>query len=447
MKKLSPIAYRALFFKHVWEFLNKIESARELANPHVIAVSGGIDSMVLLWFAHTLYKQGKIGEVRAVFVHHHTRTGQDLDHAFIQKFCDQEGIQLRVKHAKNLLSLEGNFEARARRERRNLILDDLAPNETLWPGHQLNDSYEWNLMQRHRSTNPRSAIGIPVRNGRIVRPFNCVTRAQIVRLAKFEGIPHREDPTNKDRTYDRNFIRHEVIKRIRQRYPKYLKFYANFANFQATMLGINVLSRGGASRIFVFSEGAVLIGKHFSETQVQEIIHDYSNTDRGEILQPIQKMFRAIDNGKKGPFHFSGGMEAYHSHNLLMIYKQNMKNYDQQIASVLSALTMEELKDIPQYKRVELSHAWSNLLRSPDAIMNMPGLVLVLEPDNICKNLNTSNFDAQFPNVSRVCQERGLRFITFTKCLEIWASKKEKLPERLRLLPLANLSNLFSSHQ
>jgi tRNA(Ile)-lysidine synthetase-like protein len=447
MRKLSPIAYRSLFFKHLWRFMKNIASPCELMAPHAVSVSGGLDSMTLLWVAKTLHNQGKIGPVRAIFVHHHTRGGQNKDGELIKNFCAQEGIPFTALHIKGLSHEEGNFEARARKLRREMSLEELVPNERLWIGHHLDDSYEWNFMQRHRSNNPKASLGIPVRNGAILRPFSCVTRGQIKRLARFEGIPYREDPTNWDLRHDRNYIRHLIVPKVRKRYPKYLKFYSHFANFSAMTLKISVMNRSGTSEIFVFEQGAALLGKQFSEIQIQELIHHYSNTDRGEIVTTIERMLKAIDNGKKGPFHFSGGMEAYHSHNILMIYSQGMINHDRNIALVLSQLSSNELAQMTTYKRVELEHAWSNLLKTQDALLNLPGLVLVLESDSVCKTLNTSVYDPLFPLVSEVCKNRGIRFITFSKCLEVWRNKKEKLPERLRLLPLCNLSNLFSSQQ
>jgi tRNA(Ile)-lysidine synthase len=445
MKKLSPIAYRVLFFKHVWGFLQKVATPQELALGHAVAVSGGLDSMTLLWFAHSLHKQGKLGPVRALFVHHHTRAGQRVDGEVVEEFCRQEGIPFKMLHVEGLSALDSNFEARARKIRRDLCLEELKKNELLWAGHHLDDSYEWNFMQRHRSTTPKSSIGIPVRNRVLIRPFLCVTRSQLKRLAKFEGIPFRNDPTNWDLKYDRNFVRHKIIPLIKERYPKYLKFYSHFANFSTTLLKVNIISRRGATKLFVFEQGAVILGKHFSEIQIQELIHNYSSTDRGEIISTIESMLRAINNGKKGPFHFSGGMEAYSSHGLLMIYRQGMKTYDESIAKALAALSKNALSMMVTYKRVELEQAWQNLLQSPDALMNMPGLVLVLESESICKTLNTSVFDPLFPHVSQVCQAMGLRFMTFQKCFDVWTQKKEKLPEKLRLLPLYHLSNLFTS--
>lgn len=412
-----------------------------------MSVSGGLDSMALLWVAQTLHRQGKIGPVRAVFIHHHTRPGQELDLKIVQQFCLQEQIPFKTLHAEGLSNTVHNFEARARKERRNLCLKETGLNEMLWAGHHLDDSYEWFLMQRSRSTNPRASLGIPARNGKIIRPFLCVSRRQIQRLAAFEGIMYRDDPTNFDLRFDRNYVRHKIVPQIRKRFPKYLKHYAHIANFAAMNMNVSILTKAGPAQIFSYEYGAILLGRHFTEVQIQEIIHSYSNTDRGELITPIQRMLRAIDNQKKGPFQFSGNVSAYYTTGMLMIYCGTLQRNDKNVAAVLGTLSPVEMLQLPTYKRVELEHAWKNLLNSTNAMSNMPGLVLVLESDSICKTLNCSVFDPLFPEVSKICQERGLRFTTFVKCIETWRAKKEKLPERLRLLPLSNLSNLFSSQQ
>jgi len=445
MNNLSPKAYRTLFFKHLSRFLENIASGMELKRSHAVAVSGGVDSMSLLWSAIELHRQGVIGPVRAIFIHHHTRPGQDLDLEVVKKLCRDFKITLTILHAEGLRSSSGNFEAQARRARQELCLNELGKGEFLWTGHHLDDSYEWSFMQRHRSTTPKATIGIPVRNKKIIRPFLCVSRAQIKRLAKFENIPYREDPTNDEVKHDRNFIRLKIAPLIRERYPKYLKFYAHFANFSAMVMNVNLLKKAGPSKIYVYENGAIFLGSRFSELQIQEMIHHFSNSDRGEIITTIERMLRAIANGKKGPFHFSGGIEASYSHGLLMLYHQGMVNNDRSIAASLSLLSNDELLKIDTYDKAELELAWQNLIRKKNAMRNMPGLVLVMESESICKTLNTSVYDSRFPLISSLCKERGLRFMTFQKCLDVWMQKKEKLPERLRIVPLNNLSHLFTS--
>ncbi len=444
MKKLSPVAYRSLFVMHVGQFLEKIASSDELKGNHVVAVSGGLDSMTLLWFAQTLFRAGRIGRVRVIFVNHHTRAGQSRDAQLVRNFCIEEGISFTELSIEGLSSLESNFETKARRARRHLFLNEIKKNELLWMGHHLDDSFEWNFMQRNRSTNPRSTIGIPVRHNQIIRPFNCVTRAQIKRLARFEQIPYRNDPTNWDMKYDRNFVRHKIILLIKARYPKYLKFYSHSANFSATALKLNLVGRTNDSKLFVFEEGAALEGKIFSEIQIQELIHTYSKSDRGKIMTSIHRMIRSIDQGKKGPFHFSGALEAYYTPGLLMIYRKNFKNHDETIAILLNRLSNSALKTIPGYKKYELEQVWTHLIQDPDALLNLPGPVLVLESESICKTMNTSAIEPMFPKVSAVCRLRGLRLMTIRKCIDVWTQKEKRLPETLRILPLFHLSNLFT---
>jgi tRNA(Ile)-lysidine synthase len=447
MKKLNSKAYRTLFLKHVRKFLGAVTTPRELEGPHAIACSGGQDSMTLLWLMIQFHRGGIIGPVRAIFVHHHTRKGQDDDLKLVEDYCRKEKIPFSVEHAQGLHLKSGNFEKRARTIRRALLSNGLSQGELLWLGHHLNDSYEWAIMQRNRTSHLISTLGIPVRNGRIVRPFLCVSRKQIETISRLEKIPFIDDPTNLDLRYDRNYFRHKVVANIAARFPLHLKHYVQISNQAAMNLSKSMITRKTLIDVYSYEDGAVLVGMKYDVVQIQELMHAYSNTDRGELVGPIGRMLDAIRNGKKGPFQFSGGLEAYHSHTLLMIYRKRMKNSDQSISTVLQSLSNETLKKIATFNRHELEISFQNFLKNPKAISDMPGLVLVMENNNICKSLSTSVYDARFPEVSRVCQERGLRFVTYTKCLERWHSRRQNLPEKLRLLPLWNLSHLFSSQQ
>ncbi len=343
MKKLNRDAYRSLFFKQITKFIEAILRPSELAGSHAIAVSGGLDSMSLLWVASRLRKVGEIGPIRAIYIHHHTRNTQDADQALVEKFCHEEGIPFTVLHARNLDQKAGNFEKRARVIRRELLLNGTSQKELLWLGHHLNDSYEWAIMQRNRTSMVKTTLGIPVRNGKVVRPLLCVSRKQIETLSRFENIPFHEDPTNLDLRFERNFVRHEVVANIAKRFPKYLKHYVNISNQASMHMNANIMKKGSLTDVFSYEDGAVLIGQKFDLVQVQELMHTYSNTDRGELVGPIGRMLDAIRNGKKGPFQFSGGLEAYHTHTMLMIYQKGMKNSDHAIARILETLSNETL--------------------------------------------------------------------------------------------------------
>ncbi len=447
MKKLNGFSFKGLFFKHATRFLENVSRPNELRGSHAIAVSGGIDSMMLLWFAHELFLEGKIGPVRALFVHHQTRPGQDDEAKLVFDFCQKRQIPFVKLDAKGLKSVGGNFELEARKQRRSLLLGELKAGELLWLGHHLDDSYEWSLMQKYRSGSPKSSLGIPVRNGPIIRPFLCVSKKQLIHLNNFEKVPFLEDPTNTETRFDRNFLRHEILPLVSKRYPQYLKHYVNHSNYLATILNLTISGRINHNLIHVYDDGAIIQGVQFSPYQVQDLLHSFSDGHRGKTSSQILKMIKAIENGKKGPFHFSGGTEIYFSYKLLMIYQQRMKNYDSSIAEVLKKISINELELLPTLNHKELSRMWENLLKSSDAMLNMPGLLVIIENQSINKTLNTSVYDSLFPEVSRVCSERELRFVPTLKCLETWKRKEEKLPETLKILPLWTLSNLFSSQE
>jgi len=444
MKKLNAVSYQRLFLNHVFGFLKNIINSQELEGEHCIAVSGGIDSMTLLWVAHELQKQNKIGVVSAVFVHHHTRGGQDLEAELVKKFCEKREIPFSVLHAQGLSGVTGNFEKKAREIRRQLLQKNLKSSQLLWLGHHIDDSFEWSMMQKYRSGQPKSCLGIPVKNHRIIRPFLSVTKSQIRNLANRFEIPSLEDPTNRDNKFDRNFLRNDMIPLIQVRYPQYLKHYVNYSNHMAAILNLNITQRLTGHEFFIFKQGALIQGDQFSHYQVQELLHQFSNESRGKITSQVLKMIKAIDHGKKGPFHFSGGTQAYSTFGLLMIYRQDLKNYDQAIAHALNEIQDFNQLDLPTMTIDDLKQSWNNLLKTSDAMLNMPGLVLLLENKNILKTLNTSVNDTAFPEVSKVCQAKGLRFMTCLKCLSTWESKKTKLPKTLRIIPLWTMSNLFS---
>jgi tRNA(Ile)-lysidine synthase len=365
----------------------------------------------------------------------------------VAEFCRERNIEFSLLHAHGLSSGQGNFEAVARKVRRQLLKNELRGPELLWLGHHLDDSYEWSLLQRYRSSQPKSSLGIPVRNGPIVRPFLCVSKDQLRSLARRESIPFMEDPTNRNIRFERNFLRGELIPLIQRRYPRYLKHYVNHANYLAMVLNLSITNRVQGSQIHVYDNGAIIQGVSFSQFQIQELLQNFSSNKRGELSGQIQRMLKAIDNGKKGPFQFSGGTEIYHTHQLMMIYSRRLKNYDQMIADVLRDLLPHELDQLPLFSWKDLERSWQNLVRSPDAMLNMPGLVLIFQRSSECKTLNASVYDSLFPEVSRVVKERGWCFVSSLKCLDTWKRKRKKLPEKLKLLPLWTLSNLFPFQQ
>jgi hypothetical protein len=212
----------------------------------------------------------------------------------------------------------------------------------------------------------------------------------------------------------------------------------------AMVLNLSISHRVQGHEIHVYDQGAIILGTSFSQFQIQELLQHFSSQERGELSLQILRMLKAIDNGKKGPFHFSGQTEIYHTYRLLMIYRRRFKNDDETIAQVLRRLSDKDMEELPLFDVQDLQRSWQNLLRTPTAMSALPGLVLVYGHKSVCKTLNASVYDSLFPEVSKVVKERGWCFVTALKGIDTWKRKQEKLPAKLKLLPLWTLSNLFS---
>lgn len=180
------------------------------------AVSGGVDSMVLL---HILQALGY--RVRAAHFDHDTRAGASAaDAAFVQKQCAAIGVPCTVGRWRDwpvTLPDTPSFEMEARARRYAFLLDTARTQAcvAIATGHHAGDQAETVLMRVLRGTGPGGLAGIPpVRSEdgvRIVRPLLACTRAEIEAWARSNDIPWREDVTNCDSATPRNRLRHELL--------------------------------------------------------------------------------------------------------------------------------------------------------------------------------------------------------------------------------------------
>ena len=173
---------------------------------------------MVLGYALLLLKKryGHTNSLTFVYVDHGVRPDTDLDFELIKRVFGQAE---RV-----VMTCEKTDEQSLRHERLK-VLKSMAHQKKakLLLAHHIDDSFEWSLMRSFKSGS--TPLGIPLVNGKIRRPFHCFTKRQILAFATDEGLLWREDSTNSDQRYERNYLRSEVISKIKERYPKYLKHY------------------------------------------------------------------------------------------------------------------------------------------------------------------------------------------------------------------------------
>ena len=158
----------------------------------ICAVSGGADSMALLWCMWLEMENLGIAVEAAHFNHHLRGEESDRDEAFVRNFCHFHGIPLHVGAAQVTPGKKG-LEAAAR-EARYAFLKTLPG--IIATAHTADDNAETVLMHLIRGTGLRGLGGItPVQPG-LIRPMLDVTREEVEAFLAENWIAHMEDSSN-----------------------------------------------------------------------------------------------------------------------------------------------------------------------------------------------------------------------------------------------------------
>ncbi len=173
----------------------------------VCAVSGGADSVALL-FAFYLLKEKVEIQLEAAHFNHQLRGAEsDRDETFVRSFCDRYDIPLHVGSAAVVPGKKG-LEAAAR-DARYAFLQTL-PGK-IATAHTADDNAETVLMHLIRGTGLKGLGGITPVQGRILRPLLTVTRQEVESFLEEWCLPHMEDSSNHTDAFLRNRIRHHVM--------------------------------------------------------------------------------------------------------------------------------------------------------------------------------------------------------------------------------------------
>lgn len=168
---------------------------------YVVAVSGGVDSVVLLDMLQRLPHH----ELIVAHFDHGIRDDSALDAAFVQALAEKYGHQFET-HREELGPNAGEALAR---ERRYMFLKSVAKKHTakIMTAHHLDDVIETVAINLHRGTGWR---GLAVMHSDIARPLLDMPKEDIIAYAKHHNLQWREDSTNASDVYLRNRIRQKA---------------------------------------------------------------------------------------------------------------------------------------------------------------------------------------------------------------------------------------------
>ena len=202
--------------------LNKLQrfiTGQKLLSPGdrvVCAVSGGADSVALLFALYLLKDKLGISLAAAHFNHHLRGEQSQADEAFVTELCARYDIPLHKGGAQVVAGKKG-LEAAAR-EARYAFLRSL-PGK-LATAHTADDNAETVLMHLVRGSGLKGLGGIAPVSGQLIRPMLTVTRREVEAFLAQWCLPHVEDSSNHTDDFLRNRLRRHVLPLLREENPR-----------------------------------------------------------------------------------------------------------------------------------------------------------------------------------------------------------------------------------
>lgn len=228
--------------------------------PVLVGLSGGADSVALL---SVLVRLGYA--CVALHCDFHLRGEEsERDAAFARTFAESLGVPFyqtdfdTVAYAReHHLSIE--MAARALRYAWFEETRERLGAQAIAVAHHRDDSVETVVMNLIRGTGIRGLTGIRPRNGFVVRPLLCVSRADIVAWLENQGIRYVTDSTNLSDAYTRNFIRLNVLPLLERINPSVREAIARSAEHLSVVASVYAYEIARAREEVIVSEGCLSI--------------------------------------------------------------------------------------------------------------------------------------------------------------------------------------------
>jgi tRNA(Ile)-lysidine synthase len=180
---------------------------------YVVAVSGGVDSMALL---DLLRRQGhgdRDWKLVVAHLDHGIRSDSGEDRELVQSAARQHGLPF-VYHEEKLGT--GANEAAARAARYGFLRKTLRASggQAIITAHHQDDVLETAIINILRGSGRKGLTSLSSQSD-LLRPLLQVPKRDLVAYAKDQGLEWREDSTNRDEAYLRNYVRHRLLSRFK----------------------------------------------------------------------------------------------------------------------------------------------------------------------------------------------------------------------------------------
>ena len=188
----------------------------------IIAVSGGMDSIALLYLTHWLDRF----KIIVAHIDHSIRADSIKDRLFVERMCKTLNLPFFSKKLdSDSRSKNESLEEWARNKRYKYLKNLYFETKSNWimTGHHCNDHTETILMNLSKQTGMLGMLGIQQKNGKIIRPLLSFNKKELFDFVKRLRIQFVNDSTNSDTSFPRNFIRRKVVKPWEEKVPSLVK--------------------------------------------------------------------------------------------------------------------------------------------------------------------------------------------------------------------------------
>ena len=281
--------------------------------PILVAVSGGVDSMVLA----SLFMDSGYSIAVAHCNYQLRGADSDADEALIRNWCSERSIPFHLKkvETKKLAEDSNSSIQMVARDERYRFFEELMSEygyQATALAHHANDRVESLIMNVLRGTGFRGLQGMPSKRDNYIRPLLGFTKDDIRDYAKLSNVPFREDASNAETYYQRNWIRLRVLpmlkasdqtsfekllqlcERAESELPNYQKWIQDKRNEIQTETGISIEKLQQSKAPFTILKELLEL-KGFSSDQVFEVLEILDSNSGTEVSSESHRVLKDRD--------------------------------------------------------------------------------------------------------------------------------------------------------
>lgn len=326
-----------LFESELNKLLNDFQQATFL-----LAVSGGVDSMVLMNLFHQLKLDFQIAHINYKL----RGEASDKDQKLVENFCKNHQIIYHTYEVSEKDQKPENSTQLWARDLRYRFFNSIIKEQNLdylVTAHHLNDQLETFIINLSRGSGLNGLCGIPANDNQILRPFLSFSKDKIYRFAQDNQIEFREDATNQKADYLRNKIRLEIVPQLLETNQHFLENFnksLDYLNQTKDFVETQVSEIQRKITLDENADGFILDKKLLAEQSafVQfEILRQFGFNQEEEI----KKIFTA----QNGSSFFSKGFHLMINRNELILNSIQEKEKENPEEEIIIAKNLSELKE------------------------------------------------------------------------------------------------------